>query len=119
MEKILIAEDDRRIAQLEQDYLESNGFATAWVADGAQVIPALKRDHYDLVLLDIMLPGCSGYDICRTVRDEIDIPILMVTARSEAVDVIRGLGLGADDPGCGDRAPHLEGVEAWAGAEAS
>lgn len=84
-----------------------------------QVIPALKRDHYDLVLLDIMLPGCSGYDICRTVRDEIDIPILMVTARSEAVDVIRGLGLGADDPGCGDRAPHLEGVEAWAGAEAS
>ncbi len=74
---------------------------------------------YDLVLLDIMLPGCSGYDICRTVRDEIDIPILMVTARSEAVDVIRGLGLGADEPGCGDRAPHLEGVEAWAGAEAS
>ena len=69
MEKILIAEDDRRIAQLEQDYLESNGFATAWVGDGAQVIPALKRDHYDLVLLDIMLPGCSGYDICRTVRE--------------------------------------------------
>lgn len=97
MEKILIAEDDRRIAQLEQDYLESNGFATAWVGDGTQVIPALKSDHYDLVLLDIMLPGCSGYDICRTVRDEIDIPILMVTARSEAVDVIRGLGLGADD----------------------
>ncbi len=69
MEKILIAEDDRRIAQLEQDYLESNGFATAWVADGAQVTPAMKRDHYDLVLLDIMFPGCSGYDICRTVRE--------------------------------------------------
>ncbi len=97
MEKILIVEDDRKIAQLERDYLESNGYETVLLEDGARVIPELRKNHYDLVLLDIMLPGCNGYDICRTVRDEIDIPILMVTARTEAVDVIRGLGLGADD----------------------
>lgn len=97
MEKILIVEDDEKIAQLERDYLESNGYETVLIADGAGVIPELKKHKYDLVLLDVMLPGCSGYDICRKIRDEIDIPILMVTARTEAVDVIRGLGLGADD----------------------
>lgn len=97
MEKILIAEDDERIAQLEQDYLESNGYETVVVREGTQVIAQLQKGGYGLLLLDIMLPGCDGYDICRKVRDEIDIPILMATARSEAVDVIRGLGLGADD----------------------
>ncbi len=97
MAKILIAEDDEKIAQLEKDYLESNGYETEIIYDGSRVIQELKSRTYDLVLLDIMLPGCSGYDICRTIRDEIDIPILMVTARAEAVDVIRGLGLGADD----------------------
>lgn len=97
MEKILIVEDDEKIAQLERDYLESNGYETVLIADGAGVIPELKKHKYDLVLLDVMLPGCSGYDICRKIRDEVDIPILMVTARTEAVDVIRGLGLGADD----------------------
>lgn len=97
MEKILIVEDDRKIAELERDYLESNGYETVLLEDGASVIPELKAQKYDLVLLDIMLPGCNGYEICRRVRDEIDIPILMVTARTEAVDVIRGLGLGADD----------------------
>ena len=97
MAKILIAEDDRKIAELERDYLESNGYETVLVEDGTRVIPELEAEEYDLLLLDIMLPGCSGYEICRKVRDEIDIPILMVTARAEAVDVIRGLGLGADD----------------------
>lgn len=97
MERILVVEDDEKIAQLERDYLESSGYETALVQDGLQVIPELLERHYDLVLLDVMLPGCSGYDICRRVRDEIDIPILMVTARTESADVIRGLGLGADD----------------------
>ena len=97
MSKILIVEDDEKIAQLECDYLESNGYETVWIADGGKVISELRRREYDLLLLDIMLPGCSGYDICRQIRDEIDIPILMVTARTEGVDVIRGLGLGADD----------------------
>ena len=97
MAKILIAEDDEKIAWLEKDYLESNGYETEIAGDGGEVIPRLRQGGFDLVLLDIMLPGVSGYDICRTIRDEIDIPILMVTARTEAVDVIRGLGLGADD----------------------
>lgn len=97
MEKILIVEDDRKIAELERDYLEINGHETCLLTDGRQVIPELKKGGYDLVLLDIMLPGVSGYEICRRVREEIDVPILMVTARAEAVDVIRGLGLGADD----------------------
>lgn len=97
MPNILIVEDDAKIAQLESDYLEINGYETAIVSDGSLVIAELRKKKYDLVLLDIMLPGCSGYDICRQIRDEIDIPILMVTARTEAVDVIRGLGLGADD----------------------
>lgn len=97
MEKILIAEDDEKISALERDYLEINGYEAAIVADGSLVIPELQKGGYDLVLLDLMLPGMDGYEICRRVRDEIDIPILMVTARSEAVDVIRGLGLGADD----------------------
>lgn len=97
MEKILIAEDDRKIAELERDYLEISGYATQIIENGNEVISELKKGSYDLVLLDIMLPGCDGYEICRTIRDEIDVPILMVTARTEAVDVIRGLGLGADD----------------------
>ena len=97
MIKILIVEDDENIALLESDYLESNGYTTKIIGDGNEVIPELKKESYDLILLDVMLPGCSGYDICRRIRDEIDIPILMVTARTESVDVIRGLGLGADD----------------------
>ncbi len=97
MIEILIVEDDENIALLERDYLESNGYATKIIGNGNEVIPELKRETYNLILLDVMLPGCSGYDICRRIRDEIDIPILMVTARTESVDVIRGLGLGAND----------------------
>lgn len=97
MARILIVEDDIKIAHLERDYLESNEFETKIINDGAEVLAELAKEKYDLLLLDIMLPGCNGYDICRRVRDRIDIPILMVTARAEAVDVIRGLGLGADD----------------------
>ena len=97
MEKILIVEDDVKIAQLEFDYLESNGYEAEILGDWAKVIGALKEGDYDLVLLDLMLPGMDGYDICRRIREEIDIPILMVTVRTEPADVIRGLGLGADD----------------------
>ncbi len=97
MKKILVVEDDEKIAMLERDYLESSGYEAVLLEDGGKVISELKRNHYDLVLLDIMLPGRSGYEICRQIRSEIDIPILMVTARTESVDVIRGLGLGADD----------------------
>ena len=97
MERILIAEDDEKIAWLEKDYLESNGYEARIVARGDKVIPELKRDSYDLLLLDIMLPGISGYDICREIRRESDLPILLVTAKKEDIDKIKGLGLGADD----------------------
>ena len=76
---------------------KGSGYETTLISDGTKVVEELKTNQYELLLLDIMLPGCNGYDICRAVRDEIDIPMLMVTARAEAVDVIRGLGLGADD----------------------
>ena len=95
--KILIVEDDEKIAQLERDYLEIDGFDTEILHDGNEAVSRLRKQSYDLILLDVMLPGCSGYDVCRLVRDEIDIPILMVTAKSSGIDVIRGLGLGADD----------------------
>lgn len=95
--KILIVEDDADISMVEEAYLEAAGFNTQIVEDGARVNDFLEKENYDLILLDLMLPGKSGYDICREIRDKIDIPILMVTARTEPVDKIRGLGLGADD----------------------
>ena len=97
MSKILIVEDDQEIAMLERDYLEIEGFTTALVDNGQEAVSQALRGDYDLILLDLMLPGCNGYDVCRLIRDKVDVPILMVTARSESVDKIRGLGLGADD----------------------
>ena len=95
--KILIAEDNPDISMVEEAYLKSSGFETKIVAEGTGVVPMLETEQFDLILLDLMLPGKSGYEICREIRDKIDIPILMVTARTESVDKIRGLGLGADD----------------------
>ena len=97
MSKILIVEDDAEIAMLEKDYLEMNDFETKIIADGKEAVFALLEGGYGLVLLDLMLPGQNGYDICREIRDKTNIPILMVTARTESADKIRGLGLGADD----------------------
>ena len=97
MSKILIVEDEKPIADLIDMSLTARGYQCTCVYDGAAAADLLVEKRFDLILLDVMLPGCSGYDICRTVRDEIDIPILMVTARTESADVIRGLGLGADD----------------------
>jgi DNA-binding response OmpR family regulator len=97
MKRILIIEDDDSIAKIERDFLEIDGFEVAIVTDGATGAEQAQRGDFDLVLLDLMLPGMDGYDVCRTIRDKIDIPILMVTARIEDVDKIRGLGLGADD----------------------
>lgn len=95
--KILIVEDDADISMIEEAYLESAGYETKIVTDGNAVADVLIQEKFDLMLLDLMLPGKSGYDICKEVRDQIDIPILMVTARTESIDKIRGLGLGADD----------------------
>lgn len=95
--RILIVEDDEDISMVEEAYLESAGFETKIIAEGTSVGALLEKEQFDLILLDLMLPGKSGYEICREIRDQIDIPILMVTARNESVDKIRGFGLGADD----------------------
>ena len=97
MTRLLIAEDDPEIAMLERDYLEIAGFQVTVVDNGQLAVTEALNGDYSLILLDLMLPGCGGYDVCRLIRDRVDIPILMVTARTESVDKIRGLGLGADD----------------------
>ena len=93
----MLVEDDADISMIEEAYLESAGYRTRIIEDGTLVNAAIQEEKFDLILLDLMLPGKSGYDICREIRDKTDIPILMVTARTESVDKIRGLGLGADD----------------------
>ncbi|GMO69751.1 MAG: response regulator transcription factor [Treponemataceae bacterium] len=95
--RILIIEDDDTIAELERDFLEINGFETARESDGHKGMERALHDPFDLILLDIMLPGIDGYTICRSIRDKINVPILMVPARGEETDKVRGLGLGADD----------------------
>jgi len=97
MKKILIIEDDVSIAEIERDFLQINGFNVTIVADGRQGFLEATSGEYDLILLDLMLPSMDGYEICKKVRDVIDIPILMVTAKVEDLDKIRGLGLGAND----------------------
>ena len=95
--KILIIEDDREIAAIEKDFLEINGFEVDIHHDGLQGQKQALSGDYALIILDLMLPGKDGMAICREIRDKIDIPILMVTARMEDNEKIRGLGFGADD----------------------
>ncbi|MGN6710774.1 response regulator transcription factor [Anaerocolumna jejuensis] len=97
MKKILIVEDDELIAELEKDYLEASNYETETVGNGILGMKYAKEKEYDLILLDVMLPGLSGFDICRELRKDMDIPIIMVTAKGEDIDKIRGLGLGVDD----------------------
>lgn len=95
--KILIVEDDLNIQALERDYLESNSFIVETAADGKTGLEMALSEDYDLILLDIMLPGESGLEICRKVRSIKDIPILLVSAKKDDLDKIKGLGFGADD----------------------
>ncbi|MDR1173930.1 MAG: response regulator transcription factor [Treponema sp.] len=95
--KILIIEDDKDIARLEKDFLEINGFETAIEYDGIKGAECALSNQFALILLDLMLPGKDGISLCREIREKIDIPIIMVTARGEEADKVRGLGLGADD----------------------
>ena len=97
MKKILIIEDDQSIANLQKDYLEISGFAVTIENDGRQGLNTLQREEFDLVLLDIMLPGMDGLEILRKIGDTKDIPVLIVSARQEEIYKINGLGLGADD----------------------
>ena len=82
---------------VEEAYLQAAGFQTETASDGEEAVSMVGKNSYDLILLDLMLPGKSGYEVCKEIRGKIDIPILMVTARTESIDKIRGLGLGADD----------------------
>ena len=97
MPKILIVEDDADIAAIERDYLELNGCQVEIAADGEKGLALGLSGRFDLILLDLMLPVVDGFTVCRKLREKIDTPILMVTARREDVDKIRGLGLVADD----------------------
>lgn len=97
MPKILIIEDELNIAELERDYLEVNGFESDIVTTGEEGIKQAKTNTYNLILLDLMLPGVDGFELCKELRKTLDIPILMVTARKEDIDKIRGFNRGADD----------------------
>ncbi len=97
MGRILIIEDEDSIADLEKDYLELSGFEVTIESDGKDGLKeALNRD-WDLIILDLMLPGMDGFEICKKVREERNMPIIIVSAKKDDIDKIRGLGLGADD----------------------
>lgn len=97
MSRILIIEDEESIAELEKDYLELSGFEVDIETDGLAGLERALKEDYDLYILDLMLPGVDGYEICRQIREGRDVPVLMVSARKDDIDKIRGLGLGADD----------------------
>ena len=97
MGKILIVEDEEAIADLEKDYLELSEFQVDICNTGDKGLKAALEGDYNLVILDLMMPGMDGFEVCRQIRKEKDIPILMVSARKDDIDKIRGLGLGADD----------------------
>lgn len=97
--RILIVEDDEDITMIEEAYLQAAGFETEVADTGTRALVRLAEETFSLILLDLMLPGINGYEICKEIREKLklDIPVLMVTARTESVDKIRGLGIGADD----------------------
>lgn len=97
MSKILIVEDEEAIADLEKDYLELSDFQVEIEHTGDKGLAKALAGEFDLVILDLMLPGMDGFEVCRKIREEKNIPILMVSAKKDDIDKIRGLGLGADD----------------------
>lgn len=97
MSRILIIEDEVSIAELEKDYLELSGFEVDMEHSGDTGLEKALNTEYDLIILDLMLPGIDGFEICRRIREDKNIPVLMVSAKKEDIDKIRGLGMGADD----------------------
>ena len=97
MSRILIIEDEETIAELEKDYLELSGFEVEIENDGTVGLERSLKEDFDLFILDLMLPGTDGFEICRRIREVKNTPVLMVSAKKEDIDKIRGLGLGADD----------------------
>ena len=106
MSEILIAEDEVKIATVMRDYIQQAGHQVRLIADGIEAIAAVRDTMPDLIVLDIMLPGCDGLDVCKTVRAFSDVPIIMVTARVEEIDRLIGLELGADDYVCKPFSPR-------------
>jgi len=96
-ETILVVDDEPKIVQLARDYLEKSGFKVLTSGDGQQALTITRQEHPDLIVLDLMLPGMDGLDVCRAIRRESDVPIIMLTARAEETDQLIGLELGADD----------------------
>jgi DNA-binding response OmpR family regulator len=96
-ELILVVDDEPKIARLARDYLEKNGFRVLIAADGSSALATARREKPDLIVLDLMLPGMDGREVCRTLRRESDVPVIMLTALSEEIDQVTGLEIGADD----------------------
>lgn len=96
-EIILVVDDEPKITRLARDYLEKSGFTVLTSGDGQQALTITRQERPDLIVLDLMLPGLDGLDVCRAIRRESDVPIIMLTARAEEADQLIGLELGADD----------------------
>jgi two-component system, OmpR family, response regulator BaeR len=103
---ILIVEDEEKLAALLGDYLRQSGFDSVWIPDGTAVLPRVREQLPDLILLDLMLPGRDGLDICKEIRTFSEVPIIMITARVEEIDRLLGLELGADDYICKPFSPR-------------
>ena len=103
---IMIVEDEEKLASLLGDYLRQSGFDSVWIADGSLVLPRVREQLPDLVLLDLMLPGRDGLEICKEIRSFSQLPIIMITARVEEIDRLLGLELGADDYICKPFSPR-------------
>lgn len=97
MSKILIVEDEEAIADLEKDYLELSNFEVDIQNNGTDGLKSALNEEYDLIILDLMLPGTDGFEVCKRIREKKNVPILMVSAKKDDIDKIRGLGMGADD----------------------
>ena len=97
MSRVLIIEDEESIADLERDYLELSGFEVSIALDGTAGLRAAMEEDFDLIILDLMLPGTDGFAICEKIREKKDTPVIMVSAKKDDIDKIHGLGLGADD----------------------
>src|ERR1700709_2269674 len=95
--RILVVDDDSSLAEMLTIVLQGEGFDTTVVSDGAQALPTVRDSAPDLVLLDLMLPGMNGIDVCRAIRSESGVPIVMLTAKTDTVDIVLGLESGADD----------------------
>ncbi|HEX9337046.1 MAG TPA: response regulator, partial [Pseudonocardiaceae bacterium] len=95
--RVLVVDDDPALAEMLTIVLRGEGFDTAVVVDGARAMPALREFKPDLVLLDLMLPGMNGIDVCKAIRGESGVPVVMLTAKSDTVDIVLGLESGADD----------------------